>query len=81
VAEAVKHCKPVGAVGAGIGLLDAARVSGVALAAAGDGVVADHGVVTAAAENGAVPEEFVGRFLRAVASHRAWERDTAAVPA
>ncbi|MCP2169376.1 catalase [Goodfellowiella coeruleoviolacea] len=80
VAEAVKHAKPVAALDAGVDLLTTAGVRGVDLAA-GDGVLTcDQGVVTART-NGVVPPDFVTELVSALARHRAWERDTAAIPA
>ncbi len=80
VAEAVKHAKAVGAVGAGVTLL-ARTADGVAELAGDASVVSDQGVVTSAATDGALPDGFVDAFVTALGQHRAWERDTATVPA
>ncbi|HEX2298590.1 MAG TPA: catalase-related domain-containing protein, partial [Pseudonocardiaceae bacterium] len=81
VAEAIKHAKPVGGLGAGVLLVDRAAVGVVRIAAEGDSVVEDRGVITAADADGGLPEEFTEAFCAALGRHRAWERDTAAVPA
>lgn len=77
VAEAFVHCKAVGALDAGIGLLERAGITTVEFA---DGnVVSDGGVVTG--EGPAAREELPARLIEAVAAHRHWTRDKAHVPA
>ncbi|EUA06859.1 catalase family protein [Mycobacterium xenopi 4042] len=79
VTEAYKHLKPVGAFGAGIELL---RKAGVAEQLAdGPDVVSSMGVVSTTAAEDSMPEEFFAAFASALAKHRAWDRDTATVPA
>jgi catalase len=80
VSEAFKHAKPVAAIGAGIDVLGAARLSGVELAE-GDAAatVSDQGVVTAG--SGADPADLASQFLDAIAAHRHWDRDLGIVPA
>jgi catalase len=79
VTEAYKHLKAVAAFGAGIELL---RKAGVAEELAdGADVVTLHGVVTTTAAEDSMPGEFFDSFASALAKHRAWDRDTAMVPA
>jgi catalase len=80
VGEAFKHAKPLAAIGAGVSLLEAARLPGVELAAATDGAtVSDQGVVTAG--DGGDPTELAAQFVEAIAAHRHWGRQLGAVPA
>ena len=83
VAEAYKHAKPVAASDEGLAVLQRAGINDVRQAGAsgGDGVVADRGVVTAAATGGALPEGFLAEFANALAGHRVWDRDTDSVAA
>ena len=81
VSEAFRHQKPVAAFGRGVQLLEAAGVNGTRLARDGDGVVADHGVVTTAAARDALPAEFWEDLVQSLAGHRAWDRDAHSVPA
>ncbi len=88
VNEAFKHCKPVGATGEGVELLEAARLEGVRLANGDDGVVAEHGVVTLRNGNGGSVTDrvksavglgddlnsFAEQFIEALAEHRHWGR-------
>ncbi|BCQ10250.1 catalase [Mycobacterium heckeshornense] len=79
VTEAYKHLKPVGAFGTGIELL---RKAGVAEQLAdGPDVVSSLGVVSTTAAEDSMPDEFFDAFASALAKHRAWDRDTAMVPA
>lgn len=81
VAEAIKHAKPVGGLGAGRQLIER-TANGAARLAEDDGAVHnDHGVMSVAATNGTVPAGFLEAFRTALARHRAWERSTAAIPA
>ncbi|MFI7275338.1 catalase [Streptomyces sp. NPDC049879] len=79
VSEAFAHAKSIAAVGAGVELLRSLRLPGVRLAGDGDGVVDDHGVVTAG--SGAGPTEVAQTFTEVLAYHRHWDRDVDAVPA
>jgi catalase len=81
VAEAFKHHKPVAAFGAGVRLLESAGIRGVRFAGDGGSVTADQGVVTTAAAADTLPGQFAEEFLRALAAHRAWDRDTDPIPA
>jgi catalase len=79
VTEAYKHLKPVGAFGAGVKLLPKA---GIAEQTADSANVVDaHGVVTTTAAAGDLSDEFFEAFASALAKHRAWDRETDAVPA
>ncbi|GAB3429331.1 catalase [Actinophytocola sediminis] len=80
VTQAFKHAKPVGAFGAGVGLLEHAGVRGVRLAT-DTAVVADQGVVTTTAAAGDLTDAFVDAFAAELTHHRAWQRPTASVPA
>src|SRR5262249_54632300 len=59
VAEAIKHAKPVGALGAGRQLIEQTANGVARVAEDGDAVHNDHGVITAAAANGTMPPEFL----------------------
>ena len=79
VNEAFKHAKPVAAIGAGLGVLGAARLPGVELADVSDAAtVSDQGVVTAGV--GADVADLASQFLEAIAAHRHWDRQTSSVP-
>ncbi|MGH3262392.1 MAG: catalase HPII, partial [Trebonia sp.] len=81
--EAYKHLKPVGAYGAGINLLRAARIE-ARLASEGDAatdVVSDQAVVTTKAAADELPDEFAELLAAALARHRCWDRQTDPVPA
>ncbi len=79
IAEAFKHCKPIGALGEAVDLLPFARVEGIDLAGPG-GVTEDKGVVTT--RDPAATAEFARVFIHAIARHRHWNRETKAmVPA
>ncbi len=78
VAEAIKHAKPVGALGAGRQLVERAANGTAQLTKGEDGAVhSDHGVISVATTDGTVPQEFLDAFHTALARHR----PTAAVPA
>lgn len=81
VAEAVKHAEAVGALGAGTALVQRVSNGSARVAADGDGVTADRGVISASGTDGSLPPEFVDSFCSALGRHRAWERPTAAVSA
>ncbi|RFS85178.1 catalase [Actinomadura spongiicola] len=76
VAEAFVHCKAIGALDAGIGLLERAGITGVEFASNG-GTVSDTGVVTGEGPGG----DFSARLIDAVKAHRHWTRRKAHVPA
>jgi catalase len=78
VCEAFKHGKAVGALGAGITLLEAARVTSVRTAGPGDEPVSDQGVVTAGEQ---AAGDLVEPFARAIAAHRHHRRSCRSVPA
>ncbi|MGI8335696.1 catalase [Actinomadura scrupuli] len=78
LAEAYKHGKAVGALGAGISLLEQARITSVRTAGSGDDPVSDQGVVTAGEQ---AAGDFVEPFTRAVAAHRHHDRPARSVPA
>jgi catalase len=79
VNEAFKHCKPLAAFGDGVDLLIACDLRGVALANAGNGIVADAGVITSRdADAGSLAQQLID----AIAAHRHWGRSQKqAVPA
>jgi catalase len=78
--EAYKHGKPVGAFGAGLRLLEAAPLPPEDLAHNGNGVSSKNGVVTVAdPANGLA--DFGEAFAAALAQHRHFDREVAAVPA
>lgn len=81
VTEAFKHGKAVGAFGAGIKVLRRANLGDVRLASSEDDIVTDAGVVTAPAAEDSLSEQYFETLVAEIAKHRAWERDTAAVPA
>jgi catalase len=78
VAEAYKHAKPVGALGAGFGLLRRAGLPGTdgnrAPAGASDGVVVQT-------EPGQPAAQFIDGFVAAMAAHRHFGRPLDGVPA
>lgn len=79
VTEAYKHLKAVAGFGAGVDLL---RKAGIAEQLAEDtNVVVAKGVVSTTAAVNDLTDEFMESFAAALAKHRAWERDTDAVPA
>lgn len=79
ITEAYKHAKPVAAFGSGLELLRRAEVN--EQLADGSGVVTAHGVVTSTAAEDSLPDEFFDAFASVLAKHRAWDRETDAVPA
>ncbi len=79
VVEAYKHLKPIGAFGAGIDLLRAARIE--SRLAEDTDVVSDQSIVTTTAAADELPDEFVDEFAAALAQHRCWQRRTDPVPA
>ncbi|HEY1449646.1 MAG TPA: catalase-related domain-containing protein, partial [Solirubrobacteraceae bacterium] len=77
--EAYKHAKPVGAIGAGVLLLQRSPIPDDALAERDVGLVERDGLVTLAGDSD--PERFGPAFAKALAAHRHFERDVAAVAA
>jgi catalase len=74
VNEAFRHCKPLGATGAGVELLKAANLPDVQFAGqeSADKVISDKGVVTAMkGDSGSFNESFIA----AIAKHRHWDRE------
>ncbi|HZE05316.1 MAG TPA: catalase [Solirubrobacteraceae bacterium] len=78
VAEAYRHAKPVGAIGAGIGVLERAPIPDLDLN--GSGTHAEAGVITAA-EDETDLSQFGRLFTEALAAHRHYARNLAGVPA
>lgn len=76
VNEAFKHCKAIGATGAGVELLAQANLQGVALAGSQseEELVSDKGVVTS--RDGSNQNGFSQAFIEAIAHHRHWNRET-----
>jgi catalase len=70
VSEAYRHCKPIGATGDGVRLLQEARIPGLPEPHAEEGVISSEGVVVA----GVADDVFSRSFLEALASHRQWDR-------
>jgi catalase len=64
--QAYKHCKAIGAIGAGKDVLAAASICGTDAAAAAAGVVVDPGNKVA---------RFAKDFTAAIAAHRHWARE------
>ncbi len=81
IAEAIKHAKPVGALDAGVTLVERAAAGVVQIAGDGESILSDRGVVSAIGIGGTIPEEFLDAFNTALGQHRAWERPTATIPA
>ncbi len=79
VTEAYKHLKPVGAFGAGIKLLPKAGIA--EQIAEGTAVNTSHGVVTTKVAADDLTDDFFAAFAAELAKHRAWDRQTDAVPA
>lgn len=77
VAEAFVHCKAIGALDAGIWLLERAGITGVEFASDGGGTVSDGGVVTGRGPGG----DFSAGLIDAVKAHRHWTRQKSHVPA
>ena len=74
--EAFKHCKPIGASGEGVDLLNEAALKGVNLAEGS--MVYDRGVVTTRSSD---MGEFTQGLFDAIAEHRHWDREKETVPA
>jgi catalase len=76
VNEAFRHCKPIGATGDGVMLLQAAEIPDLHVAGpqSEDELVSHRGVVTS--QDGIDLEAFSQAFVEAIAQHRHWERQT-----
>ncbi|APU14689.1 catalase [Actinoalloteichus fjordicus] len=81
VAEAVRHAKTVGALGAGVELLHAAPLTGLRLAQPGEDLVSDQGILTSGTAHDQASARFLTAFAGSVAAHRVWTRDTTGIPA
>jgi catalase len=81
VAEAFKHGKAIGAVGAGVELLRHADLAGFSIegARSDGGVTNSQGVVTV--QNPSDLRSFIQQFIEAIAQHRHWMRPQEQVPA
>lgn len=51
------------------------------VAADGEGVVSDAGMVSVPGWDGPIADEFTEAFAAAIAEHRTWSRPRAAIPA
>jgi catalase len=80
VAEAYRHAKPVGSIGAGLRLLQRAPLPEEAIPNGEAGLYAENGVVILSEANGDLGA-FASAFAEAIAAHRHHARDLAAVPA
>lgn len=81
--EAYKHAKPIGALHAGVRLLERAPLPGARLAAPGQGLLDADGVVSLT-DRSATSEDidaFAGAFVDAVGGLRYHQRDVDLVPA
>jgi catalase len=81
VTEAFKHGKAIGAFGAGVKLLRKANLGETRIATSEDDIVTDVGVVTAPAAEDSLSAQYFETLISEIAKHRAWQRDTSAVPA
>jgi len=72
VNEAFRHCKPIAASAAGIELLKAAAYPGATDIMSADGVVTSPDIQVAS---------LASKFIDAIAQHRFWSRELAAMPA
>jgi catalase len=70
--EAYKHCKPIGALGEGIELLEFSSIKGLNYSNDHE-TSTDLGVVTSRNPNDL--NEFNQSFIQAIAQHRHWMRD------
>jgi catalase len=75
VNEMFKHCKPIGAIGEGIELLEASSIKGVDYSGEStmNGVNSSKGVVTV--KDTANLNLFIDEFKKAIAVHRHWDRE------
>ncbi len=77
VAEAFKHYKPIAALGDGAALFEDVDLPDTEIADDGE-LVTDAGIVTCRSDD---LDAFAEAFVDAIAQHRHWDRDPAAVPA
>ncbi len=70
--EAYKHAKPVGAIGAGVSLLERSPIPDDAMTGRDQGLVEREGLVTLSGEGD--PQGFGAAFAKALAAHRHFER-------
>ena len=73
VNEAFKHCKAIGAIEDGIGLLGASSIEGVTYADPKGKVISELGVVTIGTASDM--NAFSLEFINAIAQHRHWKRE------
>lgn len=71
--EAFKHCKAIGAIEDGIGLLGASSIEGVTYADPKGKVISELGVVTIGTASDM--NAFSREFINAIAQHRHWKRE------
>jgi catalase len=81
IAEAIKHAKPVVALGGGATLVGRATAQIITLAAADGAVVNEHGVLGAPSTTTELPDGLIESFCELLAGHRVWTRPRAAIPA
>ena len=81
IAEAIKHAKPVAAMGTGAALVGRATANVVTLATTDGPLPNEHGVLGAPSVTTELPEKFIESFCDLLAGHRIWTRSTAAIPA
>jgi catalase len=72
--EAYKHAKPVGAIGAGVRLLEELQLPGATLAPATGGSTNEAGVVTVVGGGADDIQRFSEAFADAIAAHRHFDR-------
>jgi catalase len=81
VYETFRHCKSIGALGAGVRMVADAQAFGVDISETGE-PVADAGVVTLANTSARVDRTaFTERFAAMIGTYRHWDRDKGRVPA
>ncbi|MEX0660635.1 MAG: catalase [Balneolaceae bacterium] len=74
VNEAFKHCKPIAALGEGVTFLRECRLPGINIATTIPGDFrAEKGVITG---NPGKPDSFIEAFIKSIAQHRHWDRET-----
>jgi catalase len=81
IGEAIKHAKPVAAIGAGAGLIGPATANVMTPDGADGAIANNHGVLAAPSVSTKLPDGFIESFCDVLASHRVWTRPTAAIPA
>jgi catalase len=72
IAEAIKHAKPVTAVGTGAALVGRATANVMTLAAADGAIANEHGGLGAPSATTELPDGFIESFCDLLASHRIW---------